>query len=185
MSNILAINTEEDYDQGTRVCKLPSMSVYTYHWKWNTWHGFWQNIKQWFDNRKAAKQRAKFGYCYGDVWYCGNNICQRMTHMLTHYRNKCDSWPDRSFSTFKEWIEYIDEIIDLLEFAETDPEELNDYTEAFTAAFYSTPVDKEDEAFKELRDRYYNEIRSIYERQTAARQKAFAMFATYADDIWW
>mgnify|MGYP003306830929 CR=1 FL=1 len=58
MSDILAINTEEDYDQGTRVCKLPSMSVYTFHWKWNTWHGFWQNIKQWFDNRKAAKPQS-------------------------------------------------------------------------------------------------------------------------------
>ena len=44
MSDILAINTEEEHDQGTRVCKLPSVSVYTFDWKWNTWHGFWQNI---------------------------------------------------------------------------------------------------------------------------------------------
>ena len=31
----------------------------------------------------------------------------------------------------------------------------------------------------------WNEGRSIYEKQAAARQKALAMFATYADDIWW
>lgn len=185
MSNILAISTEEGYDQGTRVCKLPSMSVYTFYWKWYTFRGFWQNIKQWFDNRKAAKQRAKLGYCYGDIWNCGNNICQRMAHMLTHYRNKTRSWPDNSFPTFKEWIDYIDNIIDLLEFAETDPEELNKYSEAFHNALNNTPVDKEDETYKELRDKYYNECCSIYERQTAARQKALAMFATYADDIWW
>ena len=103
--------------------------------------------------------------------------------MLTHYRNKCNSWPDRSFPTFKEWIEYIDEIIDLLEFAETDPDEFNDYTEAFDNALHNTPVDKE--AYEELRDKYYNECRAICEKQTAARQKALAMFATYADDIWW
>lgn len=185
MSDILAINTEEDYDQGTRVCKLPSMSVYTFHWKWNTWHGFWQNIKQWFDNRRAAKQRAKLGYCYGDVWDCGNNICQRMAHMLTHYRNKCNSWPDRSFPTFKEWIEYIDEIIDLLEFAEADPEELNDYTEAFSEVCSRRHEGDEPADYQEILDRYYNECRTIYEGQTAARQKALGMFATYADDIWW
>ena len=105
--------------------------------------------------------------------------------MLTHYRNKCNSWPDRNFPTFKEWIEYIDEIIDLLEFAETDPDDLNEYTKPFNNALYNTPADKEDKTYKKLRDKYYDECRSIYERQTAARQKALAMFATYADDIWW
>lgn len=184
MGNINAINLDE-YDQGTRVCKLPSLSVYTYDWKWTTWRGFWHNIKQWFDNRRAAKQRAKLGYCYGDIWNCGNNECVRLAHMLTHFRNKCKSWPDRYFSTFKEWIEYIDEIIDLLEFAETDPDELNEYAEAFTNALYNIPVDKEDEAYKELRDRYYGEVRAIYEGQKGARKKALAMFAEYADDIWW
>ena len=185
MSDIHAIDIKEDYEQGTRICKLPSMSVYTFDWKWNTWHGFWRNIKQWFSNRKAAKQRAKLGYCYGDIWDCGNNICQRMAHMLTAYRNKCCSWPDRDFPTFKEWIAYIDEIIDLLEFAESDPDELNEYTEAFSNALHSTPADKEDKAYEELRQKYYNECRSIYDRQTAARQKALTMFAKYADNIWW
>ena len=185
MGNINAINIQEDYDQGTRVCKLPSMSVYTFDWKWNTWHGFWQNIKQWFDNRKAAKQRAKLGYCYGDIWNCGNNICQRMAHMLTHYRNKCNSWPDRSFPTFKEWIEYIDEIIDLLEYAETDPDELNVHWEPYKTAIHSGIPNRDSDEYKDLLDKYWNEERAIYERQTAARQKALAMFATYADDIWW
>jgi hypothetical protein len=105
--------------------------------------------------------------------------------MLTHYRNKCNSWPDRYFPTFKEWIEYIDEIIDLLEFAETDPEELNDYTETFHEACRRKYEGDEPADYDEILDRYYNEIRSIYERQTAARQRALGMFATYADDIWW
>lgn len=185
MGNINAINTSDEYDQGTRVCKLPSMSVYTFYWKWNTWRGFWKNIAQWFDNRRAAKQRAKLGYCYGDVWNCGNNICQRMAHMLTHFRNKCDSWPDRSFPTFKEWIEYIDEIIDLLEFAEADPDELNDYTEPFNEVCRKKHEGDKPTDYQEILDKYWNEGRLIYERQTAARQKALAMFATYADDIWW
>ena len=185
MGDILAINTEENYNQGTRVCKLPSMSVYTFDCRWNTWRGFWNNIRQWFDNRKAAKQRAKLGYCYGDIWNCGNNICQRMAHMLTQYRNKCNSWPDKSFSTFKEWIEYIDEIIDLLEFAETDPDELNSYTEAYDEACHRRCKDDDPADYREIFNKYWNECCSINERQTAARQKALAMFATYADDIWW
>jgi hypothetical protein len=105
--------------------------------------------------------------------------------MLTHYRNKCNSWPDRSFPTFKEWIEYIDEIIDLLEFAEADPDELNEYTEAFNEACHRKHEGDKPADYQEILDRYWDEGRSIYERQTAARQKALAMFATYADDIWW
>ena len=185
MGNILAINTEEDYDQGTRVCKLPSLSVYTYDWKWTSWRGFWHNIKQWFDNRRAAKQRATRGYCGGDIWNCGNTICQKMAHMLTHYRNHCNSWPDRYFSTFKEWIEYIDEIISLLEFAEADPDELNDYAEAFSEACRRKDEGNEPENYREILDRYLNESRSLYEGQKGARKKALAMFAEYADDIWW
>ena len=185
MGDILAINTDDKYDQGTRVCKLPSMSVYTYDWRWTTWRGFWENIKQWFDNRKAAKQRAKLGYCYGDVWDCGNNICKRMAHMLTDYRNKCNSWPERSFPTFKEWIKYIDEIIDLLEFAETNPDELNDYAEAFDEACRRKYEGDKPADYDEIFNRYWDESRSIYEGQKSARKKALAMFAEYADDIWW
>ena len=105
--------------------------------------------------------------------------------MLTHYRNKCNSWPNRSFSTFKEWIEYIDEIIDLLEFAETDPEELNNYTEAFSEACRRKHEGDEPANYHEILDRYWNEGNSIYKRQTDARLKALTMFAKYADDIWW
>lgn len=185
MGNINAINVDNEYDQGTRVCKLPSLSVYTYDWKWTTWRGFWRNIKQWFDNRRAAKQRATRGYCGGDIWNCGNTICQKMAHMLTHYRNHCNSWPDRYFSTFKEWIEYIDKIIDLLEFAETDPDELNDYWEPYREAIHSGVPNNDSDEYKKLLENYWNESKAIFEGQKGARKKALAMFAEYADDIWW
>ena len=105
--------------------------------------------------------------------------------MLTHFRNKCNSWPDRYFPTFKEWIAYIDEIIDLLEFAEADPDELNDYTEPFHEVCRKRREGNEPENYHEILDKYWNEGLSIYEAQKAARKKALAMFAEYADEIWW
>lgn len=180
MSDTNTIHVDNEYDRDIRICKLPSMSVCTFYWKWNTWHGFWQNIKQWFDNRKAAKQRAKLGYCHNDVWDCGHNECVRLAHMLTHFRNKCNSWPDRYFTTLEEWIEYIDEIIDLLEYAETDIDELNDYTEAFDKVCRDESADD-----SEIFNKYWNETKRIFETQKVARKKALAMFAEYVDEIWW
>lgn len=184
MSDILAINTEEDFGQGTRKCKLPSLSVYTYDWKWNTWRGFWKNIKQWFDNRAAAKQRAKWGYCYGDIWNCGDTICCQMAHMLTEFRNKCNSWPDGKFDSFEEWIAFIDEIIDLLEIAECDPDELNCYAEEYNKVLMVSRNERTPEQ-EELSRLYYKEEIEIYERQKSARMKALTMFAENAPYIWW
>ena len=72
-----------------------------------------------------------------------------------------------------------------MEFSEADPDELNDYTEAFHEACRRKREDDEPADYQEILDKYWNEGREIYGGQTAARQKALTMFATYADDIWW
>jgi hypothetical protein len=72
-----------------------------------------------------------------------------------------------------------------LEFAETDRDELNDYTEAFNEASRKKYEGNEPADYQEILDRYWNEGRALYDAQVAARQKALGMFATYADDIWW
>jgi hypothetical protein len=72
-----------------------------------------------------------------------------------------------------------------LEFSEADPDELNDYTEAFNEASCRKRKGDEPADYHEILDRYWGEGRAIYEGQVAARQKALTMFATYADDIWW
>jgi hypothetical protein len=104
--------------------------------------------------------------------------------MLTEFRNKCNSWPDGKFDSFEEWIAFIDEIIDLLEIAECDPDELNCYAEEYNKVLMVSRNERTPEQ-EELGRLYYKEEIEIYERQKSARVKALAMFAENAPYIWW
>ena len=182
MSDIQAMELDEEVTpRETEV----NMSVYTYPYRWNCWAGFWSNIKQWFDNRKAAKQRAKRGYCYGDVWECGDSIIDHMIVMLVEYRNKTNGYPATHFSEFKDWIAYIDEMIDLLEYSRKDLDKLNDYYPIYDAYLEDRTSPQKTEEWLSVRDRYFEENERLYISQKEARKKALAMFAEYSDAIWW
>lgn len=160
------------------------MSVYTYPYRWRSWHGFWGNIRAWFDNRGAAKQRAKQGYCIGDVWSAGDTIVDYIINVLCEYRNRTMAWPDQYFTTFDEWIAYIDEIIDLFDYSRQDTDELID----FASEFYEILKIKHDERTEEqeaLVTRYYEKEEEIYEDQCAKRKVAFAKLSAHIDQIWY
>lgn len=160
------------------------MSVYTYPYTWRTWYGFWGNIKSWFTNQVAAKQRAKRGYCTDDVWDCGDSIVNYIINVLCEFRNKAQGYPDQYFDTMEEWIGYIDKIIDLLEYSRQDLDKLNE----FAAAYYEViKVDEKKRTEEEQMtiDKYYERRAEIYEEQAARRKVAFAKLAAHLSEIWW
>lgn len=162
-----------------------NLSVYQYPYYWKTWYGFWGNIKQWFDNRRAAKQRAKMGYSYRDVWNCGDHIVDLMTVMLIEYRNKTNSMPAAlEFNTFEDWIGYIDGIIDLLDYARQDPDELSQYNKIYNE-FALKPKTEWSEDEDEVFSLYLKEVEEICQKQKDAIVKAFSMIAPYIKHIWW
>ena len=160
------------------------MSVYTYPFRWRSWYGFWKNIRAWFDNRAAAKQRAKQGYCIGDVWNAGDTIVDYIINVLCEYRNRTNGWPDQYFTTFEEWIAYIDEIIDLFDYSRQDTDELNELYEEYSKLIHTAKGEYTEEQ-KEFIERFFKREEEIYEEQCAKRKVAFAKLAAYINEIWY
>ena len=160
------------------------MSVYTYPFSWRSWRGFWGNIRAWFDNRAAAKQRAKRGYCIGDVWRAGDTIVDYIINVLCEYRNRTNGWPDDYFTTFEEWIAYIDEIIDLLDYSRQDTDELNELTPQYDEISKINRSDRTEEQNKLVED-FFKRCEEIYEDQCAKRKVAFAKLSAYINEIWY
>ena len=105
--------------------------------------------------------------------------------MLTEYRNTTKCWPDQYFSTFEEWIAYIDEIVDLLEFAVLDTEENNEFYPAWKGTWEWTKEQKDTREYTEIVDKYCTEVNRLYKAQITAREEAFALLAPYIHLIWW
>ena len=181
MSKIQAL--EVDKQNIPRVHKI-NLSVYQYPYTWKSWSGFWGNIKTWFDNRRAAKQRAKMGYSYRDIWDCGDYIVDLIIVMLIEYRNKTNGYPGtEEFPTFESWIAYLDEIINLLDYSRQDPDELSDYHKIYNDFVYKPKnewTDEENEVF----DLYIEEVQVICKKQKEACIKAFSILAPYIKHIY-
>lgn len=157
-------------------------SVFTYSWKWNTWYGFWHNIAQFFDNLAAAWQRATKGYCAGDLWNFDITLVDYLINTLTAFRNTTQSWNDRLFVSYEEFIDYLDDIIDELEYARLDPDTINPLYEEWSK-LSGRYIELEDEE-RELVKRYNEEERKILNRQKASVQKALALLSEVVDDLW-
>lgn len=178
----LRINLENDHPKRSVKNRC---SVFTYSWKWNTWYGFWRNIAQFFDNIGAAWQRATKGYCAGDLWNFDIYLADYLINTLTEFRNTTQSWNDRRFESFEEYIEYIDGIIDDLEYARLDPDEINSYysywVEIFSQGKPYTALTEED---KSIIMAYSEEERDIHRNQVAAMQRALIELSEHIDTMW-
>lgn len=171
-----------DKDIKPRKSKV-NLSVFTYHWNWKTWGGFWRNIGCFFDNIKAMFQRAKWGYCYGDIYDCGDTLIDHMIAVLTAYRNKTNGYPWKDFASYEEWIAYLDKIIDDLEYAGTDPDSLSKWHPIWLDLL------KAGQRNYELEDRifhlYHEEIVAISAEQQKRLEEAMVRLSLYIKDIWW
>ena len=178
----LRINLENDHPKR---CVKNRCSVFTYPWKWNTWYGFWRNITQFFDNIGAAWQRATKGYCAGDLWNFDVYLADYLINTLTEFRNTTQSWNDRRFESFEEYIEYIDGIIDDLEYARLDPDEINPYYSDWEEiSSQGKPYTALTEEEKAIILAYSEEERDIHRNQVAAMQRALIELSEHIDTMW-
>ena len=166
--------------------KVKVYSLYEMPYKWKSFRGFWGNIFYWLTKRrKYMKQRSRYGYCDVDVWNCGDHLVEQMAATLTEFRNTTNCWPDRYFDTYEQWIAYIDEIINLLEYALTDNEELNEYYPKWKETWEWDKERRDSMEYITLFDKYCAEVNRIYKSQIQAREEAFNLLAPYIHLIWW
>lgn len=137
MSDIQAINLdEEEYERVPR--ELPkdielNQSVFRCDYKWTTWHGFWENIKEFFFSWEPAWHRATKGYCRMDTWNVDYTLTAYLIKVLIEYRNVTNGWPYPQFETFEQWIAEIDLCIDRLIFSMRDIDTQEEYQESCEA----------------------------------------------------
>lgn len=175
----LRINLENELPKR---CVKNRCSVFIYPWKWNTWRGFWRNIAQFFDNIGAAWQRATKGYCAGDLWNFDITLVDYLINTLTAFRNTTQSWNDRVFASYEEFIDYLDDIIDELEYARLDPDTINPLYEEWSKLSNGWACLTDEE--KELVHKYQAEESAILNRQKLAVQKALSLLSEIVDDLW-
>lgn len=189
MSDIQAIHIDSDSNGNERVeRKLPAeikLSVFTFPYRWDTWRGFWSNIREFFYAICAGWHRATKGYCRADCWNADLTISYHLIQILTEYRNVTRGWPDRSFDTFEEWIAYIDEIIDLLIYSQEDPDKISVWHDAWLEKCCGIPRSKWGEEENNILENYRNEVFEIERKQREAQKKAFEMLGEHLHEIWY
>ena len=160
-----------------------SMVIPLFPYTWFSFRGFFGNIGNFFQSFKSWFRRARRGYATYDVWECGENIINYTILMLTEYRNMVCSYPDYMFSSYDEYIEYIDKIIDKLTYGIKNPSELNKYTDSFWAAF-KKPEHKRSEMDQFKIALYRKTYDEIIEAQQTAIEEGFSMFAKIQKNLW-
>ena len=160
-----------------------SMVIPLFPYTWFSFRGFFGNIGNFFQSFKSWFRRARRGFATYDVWECGENIVNYMILMLTEYRNTTCFYPNHMFSSYDEYIEYINKIIDKLTYGTKDPSELNKYTDSFLIAS-DIPEHKRSDMDKFKIALYRKTYNEISEAQEAAIEEGLSMFAKIQKDLW-
>ena len=173
----IVFNEDEHREKRKTSVKLVNRG-FPYNWK--RWRGFLSNIKWFFKDISDFFRRGKNGYVPFDSVDAGGNIVRYIIVILTEFRNNADSYPDYAFDSFKEWVAFIDTIIDLLEFSDQDPDDFNKYYTKFNH-YCENPWGK---MSTDIYDSWYRENERVTKLQEAARKKAFQMLSEHIDDLW-
>lgn len=128
MHDIHCVNTEINNVRKTRKMKFPKkLSIFASAcpYRWSSWHGFRGNIKDFFLTFKCAWQRMTKGYCTCDTFSGTDNIVEHAIGILTEMRNNTCSYPDSEFESMEAWLQFLDDILDDLEYSIMDTDEIN------------------------------------------------------------
>ena len=162
------------------------LSVFTYPYRWRSIGGIWCNIRTFFYNIKCMFQRARKGVCDKDTWNFDYTLTDYLIASLTQFRNHTNSYPDTDFASFEDWIAYIDDIIDKLDFVRQDPsEDMNEWYNAWQTQCCSKPKNEWTDEDELVFRKYIEESERIEKGQAKVRKSAFIALSKHLPDIWW
>lgn len=167
--------------------ELPSyirLNVFNYGWsRWNTWRGFWSNIKNIPKVFKSAWHRATKGYCTIDLYNLGDTYLAHILSTLIDFRNNTCSYP-LSYASHSEWIAQLDKYIDDLIYITTDNDKQNEFNadyEKILSIPYANKTEEDMALIKKYTDR-------DTELTLEKREKIKSLFVSLSKDIpelWW
>lgn len=147
----------------------------THPWKW--FKELWHNIK-------AAYHRAKYGWCYCDVWNWDDWFCSVVPPMLRHMADHGSAYPGcKPFDTPEKWHDWLHKTADTLERLGYDDwmEDMNEYSDDYIASFEE---DWQSEKHEEIRKKYYERCAEINKMRKNVLEDFGKEFFKYFDMIW-
>ena len=161
----------------------------THPWKW--FKDFWYNLK-------SVYMRAKYGYCYTDIWCMENWLLEILPPMFRHLADHGCAYPgEEPFNTPEKWHDWLHSVADVLEsLQEKNWYSQNEYEEDFHEMSRARRFAKEknnhitttmtynDEDFQMIKELYFSRARELQkERKKLLIDTGHEIFQ-YLDYLW-
>lgn len=154
----------------------------------------WMFFRECWINLTNAWMRATKGYCYTDLWNTDDWFLTVFPKMLRHLAAEHKAYPGSPpFDTSEKWERWLIEMAENLEYAASDPDEENEYSDEFTAMMdHCREVRKEtgtityelDDAGKELRDKYFNRHKELTDLRQEVLEDSMSEISQHLHCIW-
>ena len=158
----------------------------------------WKWISELFSNLRATYQRARYGFCYTDVWELGYWLLEILPPMLRHMANHGCGYPgDDEFPTYESWQAWLLKMADDIESVkEENVEKQNEYEEDFQNSFNRKQWDKDPSSkfititwnespdHKEISKKYFNRMKELYTQREQKLVKVFTELARKIPFLW-
>lgn len=154
----------------------------------------WMFFRECWINLKNAWMRATKGYCYTDLWNTDDWFLTVFPKMLRHLAAEHSAYPGSPpFDTSEKWERWLIEMAENLEYAISDPDEENEYSDEFmTMMDHCREVRKEtgtityelDDAGKELRDKYFNRHKELTDLRQEVLEDTMTELGQHLRCLW-
>lgn len=159
----------------------------THPWKW--FKDLWRNIRD-------VHMRAKYGFCWSDVWNWDNWFLHVAPQMLRHMAKEGCAYPgNETFNTPERWHDWLNEVADLLDTGREDwQDQHNEYYEQYMkelATKWQPWIMDENGNYHwpapnrtELDDKFYARSRELAEQGEDNVRRAMEMLGEHFFSIW-
>ena len=154
----------------------------THPWRW--FKELWMNIK-------SIYYRAKYGWCYCDVWNWDDWFCSVVPPMLRHMADHGSAYPGREpFDTPEKWHDWLYEMAHKIErlsydnWLEDNNEYSRDYEQTFEDSPFLTTTYGSSLSKEEIRKKYYERCKEISGTRQQVLEDLGREFFKHFDALW-
>lgn len=163
------------------------MNLNVFQWSYRKRYYFKHPIK-WFkellSNIRAVYRRARYGYCYSDVWDFNDWFCSVIPPMLRYMADKGMAYPgSEPFDTPEKWHDWLYKTANTLERLDYDDwmENNNEYSKEYNESFEN---DWHSERQEEIRKKYYERCKEIHKMRPQVLENFGKEFFKHFDCLW-
>lgn len=165
------------------------MNLNVFNWSYNKRYYLthpWKWFKELWYNIKAAYHRAKYGWCYCDVWNWNDWFCSVVPSMLRHMKDYGCAYPGgEPFETPEKWHDWLYEMAHKIEHLAYDEwlEDNNEYSKDYEKTF-EDGYDQNNPEVKEIRKKYYKRCEELAEIRQQVLEEVFLELGRRFDCLW-